>query len=683
MIPGNGASNPHAFYLLGRVAAVRARCRRIVAARQLSDPDPEDRFRGLYVSEDQALLYLADQPVSPANLADPDAAETLTRLEQWADEFEATGTPLRLRATAARFGLTEIDVEALVIALAPDLDPRIEKAFGYLHDDVTRRRPTAGLCLELAGVEANQPAARARFAAGAPLVASGLVLIEEPERPFLTRSLRVPDDVVSHLLGDDALDPIVARLLAPAQTIDAAELATLVRGLKAADSLVYIRDRVGTAALSFAASGARSAGLEPLVVDLDRFDGDATAVQATALAVSRRARLRGGAVVAGPIEVLADRGASAVRAFAEAEGTVILIGSQSWDPAWSRRVPLLLAAPELPAELPEDLPFRLTPEQVARARLAADRQADAFGETLDEGHLAAGARAQNAGGLERLALRITPRAAWDDLVLPNPVLVQLHELVARVRFRDHVLNGWGLRRGSERGRGVTSLFAGDSGTGKTLSAEVVAGGLGLELYVVDLATVVDKYIGETEKNLERIFREADRVNGVLLFDEADAIFGKRSEVQDSKDRYANLETAYLLQRMERFDGIAILTTNLRANLDDAFLRRLDVLIDFPLPDEHMRRLLWERHLPPSLPRADDVDVAFLARAFDLSGGNIRNIALAAAFLAAAESTPLTMSTLIRSSAREYRKLGRLTVEAEFGPYHSLLANPGGNHAHLR
>ena len=147
---------------------------------------------------------------------------------------------------------------------------------------------------------------------------------------------------------------------------------------------------------------------------------------------------------------------------------------------------------------------------------------------------------------------------------------------------------------------MTALFAGDSGTGKTLSAEVVAGALGLDLYVIDLATVIDKYIGETEKNLDRIFREADRVNGVLLFDEADAIFGKRSEVHDAHDRYANVEVAYLLQRMERFDGIAILTTNLRANLDDAFLRRLDALVDFPTPDEPSRRLLWERHLPGHL-----------------------------------------------------------------------------------
>ena len=169
-------------------------------------------------------------------------------------------------------------------------------------------------------------------------------------------------------------------------------------------------------------------------------------------------------------------------------------------------------------------------------------------------------------------------------MLPEPVAAQLHELAARARHRDRVLGEWRMRPGGGRGHGVTALFAGDSGTGKTMSAEVIAGELGLDLYAVDLATVVDKYVGETEKNLERIFTEAAGVNGVLLFDEADAIFGKRCEVRDAHDRYANIESAYLLQRMETFDGLAILATNLRANLDEAFTRRLDSIVDFPMPD---------------------------------------------------------------------------------------------------
>jgi SpoVK/Ycf46/Vps4 family AAA+-type ATPase len=261
---------------------------------------------------------------------------------------------------------------------------------------------------------------------------------------------------------------------------------------------------------------------------------------------------------------------------------------------------------------------------------------------------------------------------WEHLVLPEGALVQLEELTSRARHRDRVLDAWGMGATSSKGRGITALFAGESGTGKTMSAEVVARDLGLDLYVIDLSTVVDKYIGETEKNLDRIFSEADRVNGVLLFDEADAIFGKRSEVKDSHDRYANVEVAYLLQRMELFDGLAILTTNLRANVDEAFTRRLDAIIDFPVPEEEDRYRLWERNLRPELPRTDDIDLDFLARSFKLSGGNIRNIVVAAAYLAAAEDRPVGMADLIRGTEREYRKLGRLCLKAEFGHWYPLI-----------
>jgi SpoVK/Ycf46/Vps4 family AAA+-type ATPase len=225
-----------------------------------------------------------------------------------------------------------------------------------------------------------------------------------------------------------------------------------------------------------------------------------------------------------------------------------------------------------------------------------------------------------------------------------------------------------MRPGGGRGRGVLALFAGDSGTGKTMSAEVVAADLGLDLYTVDLSTVVDKYVGQTEKNLERIFTEAAGVNGLLLFDEADAIFGKRSEVKDARDRYANLESAYLLQRMESFDGVAVLTTNLPANLDDAFTRRLDLIVDFAMPDVAQRRALWDRCLGTELPRDDDLDLEFCARNFELAGGSIRACVVTAAYLAAEAGRPVRMEDLVGAVQREYRKLGRLLLESEFGEY---------------
>jgi SpoVK/Ycf46/Vps4 family AAA+-type ATPase len=314
---------------------------------------------------------------------------------------------------------------------------------------------------------------------------------------------------------------------------------------------------------------------------------------------------------------------------------------------------------------------------VGRAVTAARLAAGLEGNPLTLGHLRAGARSGNAAGLGHLARRFEPAVGWDDLVLAPGTLAELRELTDRARHRDLVLREWGMRPGGGRGRGITALFAGDSGTGKTMSAEVVAGALGLDLYVVDLAVVVDKYVGETEKNLERIFREAAEVDGVLLFDEADALFGKRSEVRDAHDRYANVEIAYLLQRMEAFDGLAVLSTNLRANLDEAFTRRLDAIVDFATPDETLRRRLWERCLGPLATAGGDVDLDFLARSFELSGGSIRSAAVTAAYLTAAAGGALTMADVIRGVGREYRKLGRLCLPGEFGPYHALLDPEGG------
>ncbi|MGH9225743.1 MAG: ATP-binding protein, partial [Acidimicrobiales bacterium] len=279
--------------------------------------------------------------------------------------------------------------------------------------------------------------------------------------------------------------------------------------------------------------------------------------------------------------------------------------------------------------------------------------------------------AQNGGGLETLARRVRPQATADDLVLADPAATQVMEVARRARLRQRVIGEWHMLGVGVRGAGITALFAGPSGTGKTLAAEVIAGVLGLDLYVVDLASVVDKYVGETEKNLERIFNGAQGLNGVLFFDEADALFGKRSAVSDGHDRYANIEVAFLLQRMEQFDGVSLLATNLSANLDDAFARRIDLRIVFPLPEPPERRRLWDRHLPPSLPMEDDIDVEFLAGAFKVAGGDIRNIALAAAFEAAHHDRAVTMADLVRATAQEYRKLGRLCTEENFGPYFHL------------
>jgi hypothetical protein len=675
-------------YLLGRLEVVASRVRSAVEWRRSTDPDPLDRFKGLHISAAHVERLLGEQTPLPP---DPSSAAGLQRLERDADDAERRGDDLRLRRLARTFGLDHLDVELLLIALAPDIDDRFERLYGYLHDDVSRRRASIGLWLELCGLEPAGAVAWNRMASDGRLVAPRVVIVEDPDRPFLTRSLRVPDRITAFLLGSDKPDAAVAALAYECEGVAAAEMAPLEGWLRTQPTLAYIRERPGAAAAPLAVAAATAVGRQALTLDLRRIraEDDPTAIAAL---VARDARMTGSVVVAGPLEALLSRGIAAVQAFAESPATVILSGSGNWDPMWSRDVPFLSEAmPPIAdrARLWEagvnggivagldaadaTAQFRLSPEQIKRASRAARLQAAAAGRPLEIEDLRAGARAQNAAGLERLARRIVPAVGFEDLVLASDVLEQLRELTVRARQRERVLGEWQMAGAASRRRGLTALFAGASGTGKTMAAEVVAREMALDLYVVDLASVVDKYVGETEKNLDRIFVEAESVNGVLLFDEADALFGKRSEVADAHDRYANVEIAYLLQRMEMFEGIAILATNLRSNLDEAFARRLDTLIDFPEPEEADRLKLWDRCLGTAAPRADDIDLAFLARSFKLSGGNIRNIAVASAYYAAEAQRPITMRDLVRATQREYRKLGHMVVESEFGEYYSGLA----------
>ncbi|MGA5440326.1 AAA family ATPase [Streptomyces griseoincarnatus] len=711
-----------------RLRAVEERVRHAVAARQATDPDPEDPYRGQYLTPEAAARILDE----PGGLDVPGE-------EPWRPPAGSV-----LDGLARRFGLSELDLDLLLVAMAPDLDARFERLYGYLNDDLTRRRPTVGLALELCGLSGTAPA-RFRLGPGAPLIEGGLVQVTEPERPPLSRVLVVPDRVTGHLLGSAQPDARLAGVLGEAREDPTAEEADVHLAAAAAMTgvgLVHLRSRGGDAE-GLAAAALHAAGLRPFALDAVALARRPAEVPELARAVAREARLTGAGVVLGPLEALPAEPSERARTLwalcAALRGLPLFThGTGGWAPEWAADTPVALT---VPAPSPE--------RQAARWRHALERAADegsptggvdAFsrttGDTSTPGHLTrtadagptttdadalarvgdgvaagdveelasavaahrldagqlrraadvavrtavlagrpvrpddvrAAVRAQNGAGLDRLARRVEPGVGWDDLVLPPTTHRRLRELALRARHREQVLGQWGMRPGGGRGRGVIALFAGESGTGKTMSAEVVAADLGMDLYVVDLSTVVDKYIGETEKNLERIFTEASAVNAVLLFDEADAIFGKRSEVKDAHDRHANIESAYLLQRMESFDGIAVLTTNLRANLDEAFTRRLDVVADFPVPDAGHRLALWDRCLGNLLPRADDLDLAFCADRFELAGGSIRACAVTAAYLAAESGAPLTMRQVVTAVAQEYRKLGRLVLDSEFGPY---------------
>ena len=323
--------------------------------------------------------------------------------------------------------------------------------------------------------------------------------------------------------------------------------------------------------------------------------------------------------------------------------------------------------------------FAMTPGQIARvaqqavdARVLSEPVWDG-GRAADDGGLLDAARAECRPALGTLASRVESPLGWDHLVLPDATIRQLREIAGAVAHRHVVYDDWGLARRLGGGGGLKVLFSGASGTGKTMAASVIARELGLDLFAIDLSGVVSKFIGETEKMLDKIFRAARVGDAILFFDEADALFGKRSQVKDAHDRYANIEVAYLLQQMESHHGVVILASNLSQNMDEAFARRMHYAVEFPLPSESARERLWRGMFPPMLPLAHDVDFGFLAKQFPFSGGEIRNVALSAAFLAAQNGGRVTMQHVVRATARQLVRQGRSPSPMEFKHHFPLIA----------
>ncbi|MDN3354875.1 ATP-binding protein [Actinomadura sp. DC4] len=668
MLAGDGPPGA-AEDLLAALARLDRLIEAAVARTEESDPGrAADRFRGLYVGPEDVTRLLA-QPPATSPVLDSAPAEAAPPAD-----------PLRrLRDT---FGLSGFDLDLLVLALAPEIDLRYERIFGFLHDDLGKRRPTVELALDLlCGLPAEKFRRRSHLAAGAPLLRHGLLTLDagdaSPRPPFLARQL-VPDEhLAGFLLGEPGLDPRLdgaAVLTTPDGELPPELLPAVTAPLD--PPRVYLHGPAGgrrAAAEALAAAWGR-----PLLnVDLNRTDSADTLVR---LAV-REAALRDAVLGLTSFEAAGDVGSAArhrvLATLAGHPGPVVMAGATEWVPEHETPLAVVSVAVDVPAapvrrrlwqEAAERagvaLPAEARDALAARFRLGAEqiaavvRAVPAGSESLYQ-VLAEAARSQAGTSLGRLAQRVPCRHEWSDLVLPAGELAQLHDLADSVDRRETVLDTWGFARHAQAGGGITALFSGPSGTGKTLAAGLIARRLGYDLYRVDLARVVSKYIGETEKNLDAVFTAARDAGVVLLFDEADALFGKRSAVQDAHDRYANLEVAYLLQKMEEFDGVAVLATNLRDNLDPAFMRRLTFVVSFPFPDVASRRSIWQRLWPEAAPLAGDVDLDALATELMLPGGHLRNIALAAAHMAAGRGDTIGMADVLAAARREYAKLGKM------------------------
>ncbi|MDO8673621.1 MAG: ATP-binding protein, partial [Dehalococcoidia bacterium] len=614
--------------------------------------------------------------------------------------------------------------QVLLICLLPEIIHEYERLFGYLNDDVTKRRPTIHLLLSLLSSSIMQVlAARRHFTSQASLIREQIVsLVEGPDSattPIISRFVKIDEGILSWLLGDDHLDRRLAScadLTSPhlglSHLVLAAplrhQLERLVERGKNAGLLpiCYLHGPAGVGRRTAAKAVCADLGLPLLTVDVEQFHDNATQLGAERAVrlVFREARLAGAAICWHRFDLFLTGSAAGgltrqlLKETAAFAGLVFLTGVEPWEPGGSFESSFLLleiAVPDVAQRqklwqsfLDNNLSslsetalaglaevFRLTAGQISDAVATARRLADGRSEDLSRlnaDDLYAAARLRSRRKLNSLARQVDIRFSWNDIVLPRDQMSRLAEICACSQLRSVVNDRWGFGRVQPRNKGQAILFAGPSGTGKTMAASIIAGELGLDMFKIDLSTVVSKYIGETEKNLERIFQEGQDSNAILFFDEADALFGKRSEVSDSHDRYANIEIAYLLQRMEEYNGVVILATNLRRNLDEAFTRRLDFAVDFPLPDEEDRLRIWRKVLPPEAPLAEGVDVPFIARRFKLSGGSIRNAAVAAAYLAATDGQEIGMHHFLRAVKREHQKMGRLMAEADFGPYLELV-----------
>ena len=657
-------------YLSASLHWLRLRLERLVPERPRTS-DPAAR-RAWFIRrrrrEARPLALPAPRPRHDTNVQ-----EALSRREAAASAIDPPPALLQLQRV---FGLSDFERDTLLLAASPEFDPALPALCAEAQGMPAHGYPTFALAL-LAFEEPGWDAVSAQR----PLRSARLIEVVPTATAALTACpLRAEERVVNFLKGLNQLDERLVTLTAPMPAGQASDLAPSQR-----DAAAIMIDRLRGAAARGHLPAVQCIGPDPgsrrlvareATVALGRklYQIDASALPRAAAEQEQLARLWRRESLLLPvalyIETEAAEDAAQVAAFLAREPGLVFVGlrepPQQGASLFSVEVDRPVATEQFQAWTQA-----LDGDPGAARMLAGQFDlnlrdiADAVAATPhpDLDNVWETCRRRLRARLDQLAERLVPRLTWEDLVLPDEQTNLMHGIAGQARERYRVYEDWGFARRSARGLGISVLFSGESGTGKTLAAAVLASELKLDLYRIDLSAVVSKYIGETEKNLRRMFDAAEQGGAILFFDEADALFGKRSEVRDSHDRYANIEINYLLQRMEAFSGIAILATNMKSALDPAFLRRLRFIISFPFPGVNERKRIWERALPPETPR-EAVDYDRLAR-LNLSGGNIHSIALNAAFMAAGQKSEVTTAVLLAAARLELRKLDRAFAESDF------------------
>lgn len=624
---------------------------------------------------------------SPGGSADQQAE----RLAGLMRELEAADPPPALIMLNRQLGLSRFESDVLLLCTAPEMDTRIAAWCARAQDDAQRPYPTFALALSLF----DDPAWEA-LSPDRPLRYWRLIEINQPAaQPLTTSALRADERIVNYLKGLNRLDDRLGVFISPIDSGTAVRALPPSQQTVADDIVAHWRRSLDSTALpiaqllgsdvtakqAIATHAAATLGRHLYRLAAESLPASLNDLETLARLWQRESSLLPLALYLDAQDLdnaARDLNAPLHRFVARTDGVIFLGARESWPqlahaqfsvdvakPTTAEQQAIWAEALGAPAnDIAGQLAAQFNLNQAAIESIAHEVLLDA---ELDEAQfklkLWATCCTMTRPRLDALAQRLDPKATWDDLVLPTEQVTLLHQIADQVGQRHKVYEEWGYAAKMNRGLGISALFAGDSGTGKTMAAEVIANELRLNLYRIDLSAVVSKYIGETEKNLRRLFDAAEDGGAILFFDEADALFGKRSEVKDSHDRYANIEINYLLQRMEAYRGLAILATNQKSALDQAFMRRLRFIVNFPFPTATERKLIWQKVFPPQVPKSE-LDIERLAR-FNITGGNVHSIALNAAFSAAQTGAPVSTAIVLAAMRTEFRKLDKPINEAEF------------------
>jgi SpoVK/Ycf46/Vps4 family AAA+-type ATPase len=647
-------------------------------------------------AEEVAIALGGDRAPSDDPERTREVAAALARLRQ---ALAAKPEPLLARL-ARVFTLSETDLAIVSVLVAPELDHELERVYAYALDDFARKRYDIGFVARViaAGDGPTTDRVLLRFDDTAPLRRLGVITVGPlVDAPATMRPPRLADRIVGFLRGHDTVDELVHGLvriseLAPRRTdvvMDPELVQRIARALDdhshAARVLLAGPEGAGRGLIAEALLGER--GRSSVRIDLAGIVAEGKIAERVAAALREAALRDAAAILDGGAAIDRDAPRAVIHAIASSLADLAvpvvftLTGHPSWlvetvpqlveldvpPPTFRERLELWRRALTSAPASAEDLEvvasrYAFTGATIARAahraaQAARLRDPAASEVTLDD--LGDAARLMFSHRLGAMAQRIPIGFSWSDLVLPKDTHDAVREVVRFARHRAFLLEDWGFSAKLPYGRGVSAIMAGPPGTGKTMVAQLLAKELGYDLYRIDLSQVVNKYIGETEKNLAKIFDEAETSHAVLFFDEADSLFAKRTDVKSSNDRYANLEVNYLLQRMETFDGVTLLATNLEQGLDDAFKRRVRFSILFELPEEAERKKLWISMFPPKVPLAPNIDWDLMAKRFEMAGGYIKKAALRAALTAAESRRPITMADLVEAARQEYREMGRI------------------------